>query len=129
MRLRADGGIARDRASYGAQTMGERMFYTLPGRKCAVLPNRCAIVKGGRQCPNPPQYAVSVVSGPDEYMVGVACEVHRQAVSERILHLQEGGHVPSGSVRFAPLRPVGTDCIRADPDDLVSIRPSAERGD
>lgn len=105
------------------------MFYTRPGRKCAVLPNRCAIVKGGRQCPNPPQYAVSVVSGPDEYMVGVACEVHRQAVSERILHLQEGGHVPSGSVRFAPLRPVGTDCIRADPDDLVSIRPSAERGD
>lgn len=105
------------------------MFYTRPGCKCDVLPNRCAMVKDGRQCPNPPQYTVSVVSGPDEYMVGVACEAHRQTVSGRIRRLQEGGYVPSGSVRFASLRPVGTDCIRADPDDLVSIRPAAERGD
>ena len=104
------------------------MFYTRPGRKCIVFPNRCAMVKGGRQCPNPPQYAVSVASGPDEYMVGVACEIHRHTVSEKIRRLQEGGHVPNGSVRFAPLRPVGTDCIRADPDDLVSIRPAAEEG-
>ncbi|MCE2508783.1 MAG: hypothetical protein J4G04_05740 [Nitrosopumilaceae archaeon] len=94
-----------------------------------MLPNRCAIVRDGRQCPSPPQYAVSVASGTDEYMVGVACEAHRQTVSEKIRLLQEGGYMPGGSVRFAPLRPVGTDCIRADPDDLVSIRPAAERGD
>ncbi len=112
-----------------AGPVASRMFYTRPGRKCDVLPNRCAMVKDGRQCPNPPQYAVSVASGPDEYMVGVACEAHRQTVSGRIRRLQEGGYVPSGSVRFAPLRPVGTDCIRADPDDLVSIQPAAERGD
>ena len=94
-----------------------------------MLPNRCAIVRNGRQCPSPPQYAVSVASGTDEYMVGVACEAHRQTVSEKIRLLQKDGYMPGGSVRFAPLRPVGTDCIRADPDDLVSIRPAAERGD
>ena len=105
------------------------MFYTRSGRHYVVLPNRCAIVKGGRQCVNPPQYAVSIVSGSDEYMVGVACSVHRQTVSGKICLLQEGGNLPSGSVRFALLRPVGTDCIRADPDDLVSIRPAAEMVD
>ena len=92
-----------------------------------MLPTRCALVKGGRQCPNPPEYAVSVASGQDEYMVGVACSIHRQAVSRRIGLLQKEGGIPEGAVRFAPLRPVGTDCIRADPEDLVSIRPTQER--
>lgn len=91
-----------------------------------MLPTRCAIVKGGRQCPNPPEYAVSVASGQDEYMVGVACGIHRQAVSSRIGLLQKEGGIPDGTVRFTPLRPVGTDCVRADPDDLVSIRPAQE---
>ena len=92
-----------------------------------MLPDRCAIVKGGRQCPNPPEHAVTVASGQDEYMVGVACGVHRQDVSRRICQLQREGRIPEGTVGFAPLRPVGTDCIRADPEDLVSIRPTQER--
>lgn len=103
------------------------MLYTRTDTLQGMLPTRCAIAKGGRRCPNPPEYAVSVVSGQDEYMVGVACNVHRQAVSRRIGLLQNGGSIPEGAVRFAPLRPVGTDCIRADPEDLVSIRPSQER--
>ena len=99
-----------------------------------MLPNRCALMKGGRQCPNPPQYVVSVASGSDEYMVGVACAVHRDAVSNRILRLQEDGSIPKGSIRLESLRPVGTDCVRADPDDLVipaayvgRIRPEANQ--
>ena len=105
------------------------MLYTQSGCRCDVLPNRCALVKDGHRCPNPPEYAVSVASGPDEYMVGVACGVHRQAVSQRIGQLQRGGSIPDGTVRFLPLYPVGTDCVRADPDDLVSIRPASQQND
>lgn len=87
------------------------------------------MVKGGRQCPNPPAYAVSVVSGPDEYMVGVACGIHRDAVYDRMCILQTDGGLPAGTIRFSPLRSVGTDCIRADPEDLVSIHPATEPRD
>ena len=93
-----------------------------------MLPNRCALMKAGRQCPNPPQYVVSVTSGPDEYMVGVACAVHRDAVSHRIQMLQEDGSIPEGSIKLESLRPVGTDCVRADPDDLVIPAASAGSG-
>ena len=92
-----------------------------------MLPNRCAIVKGGRPCPNPPEYAVSVASGQDEYMVGVACSIHRQEVSRRIRLLQKNGGIYEGTLRFTPLRPVGTDCIKGDPEDLVSIRHTREQ--
>ena len=92
-----------------------------------MLPDRCAIVKGGRRCPNPPEYTVTVASGQDEYMVGVACSIHRQDVARRIHLLQKEGGIPEGTIGFTPLHPVGTDCIRADPEDLVSIRPTQER--
>lgn len=84
-----------------------------------MIPNRCSLVKAGRQCPNPPQYALSVTSGPDEYMVGVACNIHKDTVSEKILHLQSDGSLPKGAIRLERLHPVGTDCIRGDPDDIV----------
>lgn len=54
-------------------------------------------------------------------MVGVACSGHQQAVSEKVRLLQEQGRVPGGSVSFTVLRPVGTDCIRTDPDEAIQI--------
>lgn len=66
-------------------------------------------------------YVVSVACGTDEYMVGVACSGHQQAVSAKVRLLQERGRVPGGSVRFTALRPVGTDCIRTDPDETIQI--------
>lgn len=80
------------------------------------------MIRGNRQCPNPPRHVVSVASGGDEYMVGVTCAEHKKAVVEKVRRLQEGGRVPDGTIRFAPLRPVGTDCIRVDPDHTIQIR-------
>lgn len=86
-----------------------------------MLPDRCSVSRGGRRCPSPPEFAVSVADGPDEYMVGVACGAHRGAIESRAAELQKEGRVPAGRIRFERLRAVGTDCVRGDPDDLVSI--------
>ena len=86
-----------------------------------MLPDRCSVSRGGRRCPNPPEFVVSVADGADEYMIGVACGAHRDAIESRAAALQSDGRVPAGRIRFERLRAVGTDCVRGDPDDLVSI--------
>ena len=87
-----------------------------------MLPNRCSITQDGRQCPNPPEFIVTITSGEgDEYMIGVTCARHRQDVLVEAQRLQGGGKVARGTIGFAPVKSVGTDCIRADPDELVQI--------
>ena len=54
-------------------------------------------------------------------MIGVTCQKHKQAVSEKVKILQNEGKIPKGKVNFSGLKAVGTDCIRADPDDLIQI--------
>lgn len=91
--------------------------YIAAGRPRAVLPDRCSLGRGGRRCPSPPEYVVSIESGDGEYMVGVACGRHSGEVAARARAAQAGGAVPAGSVRLSPVRPVGTDCIRGSCDD------------
>lgn len=87
-----------------------------------MLPNRCSITKDGRQCPNPPEFIVTITSGGgDEYMIGVTCARHKQDVLVEVQRLQGGGKAARGTIGFAPVKSVGTDCIRADPDELVQI--------
>lgn len=93
-----------------------------------MMPDRCAMVVDGKRCPSPPSYVVSVVSGSDEYMVGVACMQHRASIRDRIRALQEGTSIPEGRIRFTHLKPVGTDCIRADPDDMIQIKSPDSEG-
>lgn len=87
-----------------------------------MLPNRCSIKQGGRQCPNPPEFIVSITSDDGgEYMLGVTCSRHKQDVLREIQRLQDDGKVTRGTIGFASVKSVGTDCIRADPDELVQI--------
>lgn len=88
-----------------------------------MLPDRCSVAESGKQCPSPPEFVVSVAVGPDEYMVGVTCDRHRQAVAGKTRALQSEGRVPGGRVRFSRLKAVGTDCIRGDAagDGFVQI--------
>lgn len=86
-----------------------------------MFPDRCSVMESKIQCPSPPEFVVSVVHQKDEYMVGVTCERHRQAVAARIRILQDQGKVPGGKVRFTGLKAVGTDCIRGDEDDYIQI--------
>lgn len=86
-----------------------------------MLPDRCSVKKEGKQCVNPPEFVISVVLDKDEYMIGVTCQKHKQAVSEKVKILQNEGKIPKGKVNFSGLKAVGTDCIKADPDDLIQI--------
>lgn len=87
-----------------------------------MLPNRCSIKQGGRQCPNPPEFIISITSDDGgEYMLGVTCSRHKRDVRGEIQRLQDGGKVARGTIGFASVKSVGTDCIRADPDELVQI--------
>ncbi len=86
-----------------------------------MLPDQCAVTEKGKQCVNPPEFIVSIISDKDEYMVGVACEKHKQIVSGKIGILQNEGKIHDGKINFSPVKTVGTDCVHGDVDDFVQI--------
>lgn len=108
-----------------------------------MLPNKCSIRKDGRQCSNPPEFIVTITcirtgdngitadgmasADADEYMIGVTCGRHRQNVLAEVRRLQAGGKITEGEIGFSPVKSVGTDCIRGDPDDLVQIDTSDDQ--
>jgi len=36
-----------------------------------LLPNKCSIREGDKDCVNPPEYLITIVSGNDEFMIGI----------------------------------------------------------
>jgi hypothetical protein len=86
-----------------------------------VLPDRCSIKQEGRRCVNPPEFVISIADGRDEYMVGVTCENHKNVISGKLTSLQHEGKIPQGKISFVKLKAVGTDCVKAAPDDLIQL--------
>jgi hypothetical protein len=86
-----------------------------------MLPDKCSVTEEGKQCVNPPEFIVSVISGNDEYMVGLTCQKHKQIVSGKIRILQNEDKLHDGKISFSPVKAVGTDCIHGDIDDFVQI--------
>ncbi len=86
-----------------------------------MLPDQCSVTEKRKQCVNPPEFIVSIISDKDEYMVGVACEKHKQIVSGKIGILQNEGKIHDGKINFSPVKTVGTDCVHGDVDDFVQI--------
>ena len=69
----------------------------------------------------PPEFVISVKSDDGEYMVGVTCDGHKMAFMTKLESLQKEGKVPKGTINFAGLKPVGTSCIKVDPNDLIQL--------
>ncbi|RNJ80405.1 MAG: hypothetical protein D9C04_01600 [Nitrosopumilus sp. B06] len=86
-----------------------------------MLPDRCSVTEGKKQCVSPPEFVVSVTADGDEYMVGVTCNAHKKIVAGKMTILQKEGKIHAGTVSFSPVKAVGTDCIHADADDFVRI--------
>jgi hypothetical protein len=55
-------------------------------------------------------------------MVGVTCNKHRETIHQKLYDLQKTGSIPQGQIKFEQLKPVGTDCIKSDPDDLIQLK-------
>ncbi|MCV0372174.1 MAG: hypothetical protein K5793_01275 [Nitrosarchaeum sp.] len=86
-----------------------------------MLPDKCSVMEGKKQCVNPPEFIVSIVVDKDEYMVGVTCGKHKHVVSGKVHILQNEGKIPSGKISFSQLKAVGTDCIHGNPDDFIQL--------
>jgi hypothetical protein len=69
----------------------------------------------------PPEFVISIKSKDDEFMIGVTCERHKETFAKRLEVLQENGKVPKGTINFSGLKPIGTNCIRIDPNDLIEL--------
>jgi len=70
---------------------------------------------------NPPEFVVSVKVEKQEYMIGVTCSKHKQLFKDKLSNLQKHEKAPKGEINFTGLKPVGTDCIRMGPDDLINL--------
>ena len=86
-----------------------------------MLPERCSIREKGQDCQMPPEFVISVKAKDTEYMVGVTCQGHKNAFAEKLELLQKQGKVPKGAISFDTLKPIGTNCIRIDPNDLIEL--------
>ena len=86
-----------------------------------MLPDKCSIREGSRDCVNPPEFLITVVTGNDEFMLGITCQKHKTAVFSKIENLQNQGKIPNGSIKFENLKSVQTDCVRGDPDDFIQL--------
>ena len=86
-----------------------------------MLPDKCSIREGNRDCVDPPKYVIGVVSNDGEFMLGITCERHKASVFSKIESLQNQGKVPKGIIKFENLKSVQTDCVRGNPDDLIQL--------
>ncbi len=86
-----------------------------------MLPDKCSIREGSKDCVNPPKYVITVISNDDEFMLGITCEKHKTSVFSKIGSLQNHGKIPKGKIKFENLKSVQTDCVRGDPDDLIQL--------
>ena len=86
-----------------------------------MFPNRCSVKEEKRDCLNPPEFVISVKQNNDEFMVGLTCSKHKQVISSKIEVLQEQKKLPQGEIIFQSVKPVGTDCIKGDSDDLIQL--------
>ena len=86
-----------------------------------MLPNKCSIREGSRDCVNPPEFLITVVAANDEFMLGITCQKHKTVVLLKIENLQTQGKIPNGSIKFENLKSVQTDCVRGDPDDFIQL--------
>jgi len=65
-----------------------------------MLPNKCSIREGNRDCVDPPAYVITVVSNNDEFMLGITCEKHKTSVFSKIKSLQSDGKIPNGTINL-----------------------------
>jgi len=74
-----------------------------------------------KDCPMPPEFIISIKKENEEYMIGVTCNGHKKTFFNKLTQLQKDGKIPNGAIHLTPIKAVGTDCIRMDPDDLIQL--------
>ena len=61
-----------------------------------MLPDKCSIREGTKDCVNPPEFVITVVSDNDQFMLGLTCQKHKTQVLSKLESLQEQKKIPNG---------------------------------
>ncbi|MDQ3971869.1 MAG: hypothetical protein M3219_00360 [Thermoproteota archaeon] len=77
-----------------------------------LLPKECSFRGKSKHCTYPPSEVMSIATENGEYMVGVICSKHKTLVRRHVQHLQRGGAIPEGKIRFQDIKMVTTSCIK-----------------
>ena len=86
-----------------------------------IIPSHCSFRDKRKDCLLPPSYLIVINDEPNEYMIGVVCEEHREVLHDYILTLQNKRKIMKGKIVFKEVKMVGTDCIKGGIDDLQDI--------
>ncbi len=76
-----------------------------------MIPERCSISIKGRTCTLLPSRIVSIISGDEEYMIGLVCSDHVLLMKTKALSMQNSGKLGMGKIKFQKIKPVMTDCV------------------
>jgi hypothetical protein len=85
-----------------------------------ILPKKCSFSNKSTQCDIPPSYILSVIEN-DEYLIGVSCLEHLEAIKSKIRKLQQTKSIPHGRLKIDNIKIVSTNCIKGSPEDYEDI--------
>ena len=85
-----------------------------------TLPKKCSFFTQDTQCDMPPSYILSVIEN-EEYLIGVSCLEHLEAIKYKIKKLQQTKSIPNGRLNIDNIKMVSTNCIKGSPEDYQEV--------
>ena len=85
-----------------------------------TLPKKCSFFNHNTQCEVPPSYILSVIEN-EEYLIGVSCLEHLEAIKSKIKKLQQTKSIPNGRLKIDNIKMVSTSCIKGSPEDYDEV--------
>lgn len=85
-----------------------------------ALPITCSFTNQNIKCNLPPSYILSILSD-DEYLIGVSCIEHLNAIKYRVEKLQGSKSLPNGILKVDNIKTVSTNCIKGSKEDYEDI--------
>jgi len=68
----------------------------------------------------PPSYILSVIEN-EEYLIGVSCLEHLEAIKYKIKKLQQTKSIPNGRLKIDNIKMISTNCIKGSPEDYQEV--------
>ena len=85
-----------------------------------TLPKKCSFFTQDTQCDIPPSYILSVIEN-EEYLIGVSCLEHLDAIKSKIKKLQQTKSIPNGRLKIDNIKMVSTNCIKGSTEDYEEV--------
>ncbi len=87
-----------------------------------AFPSSCSLRIKGIDCNIPPAYIIIIKTKNDEeFMIGVACEEHKEILYNHTKKMQETNTLVQGRIEFQNIKIVTTDCVKGGENDLEDV--------